>query len=1443
MHVQAVWGIRSTVNAKQPFIQNPEPGRHLIRHRGDVLEFTLHVRDKQPGQALLRTNIGCATVHRAEIVRDVEDRQPRLSRDWHDIPMRTVAPDRFAVTLPLLEVGAFEAKACFLPANSPEPLWPEGDNTWIKVEPADVVCGNTMYTAFVRQFGAGKFRRGAPPEHENEVRFLEEADHTVSPPSGKFRDLIHELDFIIGSLHCRILQLLPIHPPPTTYARMGRFGSPFAALDFYDIDPALAEFDRRTTPLDQFEELVDAVHTRGAKLFLDLPINHTGWASWLQIHHPEWFARHHDRSFESPGAWGVEWEDLSRLDYRHRELWRYMADVFLFWCGHGVDGFRCDAGYMVPLPVWEYITAKVRQEYPDTIFLLEGLGGKAETVASLLTRANLDWAYSEIFQNHDQSQLEAYVPRALAVSSSQGLLVNFAETHDNSRLAARSSEYARLRTAVAALFSPEGAFGITNGVEWLADQKLDVHGATSLNWDNPINLVRHIARLNAILVSHPCFYAGAELRLVHEGHFNTLALLRTSRDKKSSLLVLANLNDTRPAMVSWPATVAPPDAGDFFDLMTGDTTAIETRGARLSCTLGPAQVACLSRNHDDIAAIEEATRQTASAQDRIHHQMLRAKAMEVFQHYADGADISAVDVDELAGRLQKDAWSFCIELATGDAAEIRPSSAVLTSWRWPQDARRTVPVPFRNLLAIRAGHPFTALLLDSDSVVRREPGLPQADGSYVALFLPPDNESLPQQLTLDLKVHGHGHGHRTRSRVLYTAPPSTATVGYTIRGNDPNIEACALGTNGRGAMIFTRAAWSAIASRYDALLAANLHPSYPVDRRVIWPRCRAWLVYRGYSQQIDPSCQTAFSVLEDDSLSWTFAVPCGMGKLVYLQVRLSLIPNRNTATLAFRRESNGKDGDRLDDNSAVHIIVRPDVEDRSFHEVTKAYMGPESAYPDALSADPSGFVFAPYKDHRLEMKVSTGSFTLEPEWLYMVPHPVEADRGMDSQSDLFSPGYFTFDLCAGDHVQLQGEVLAAGESATPAPKPLPNGKTMEDSDLGQAARKAFHHYVVKRDDSHTVIAGYPWFLDWGRDTLIGLRGMISAGMIDEARDILTQFGKLESGGTLPNMIRGDDHSNRDTSDAPLWFLVACRDLIHAEGNRNALEIDCGGRPLQQVLLSIANACMAGTENGIRMDPTSALIFSPAHFTWMDTNHPAGTPREGYPIEIQALWCAALDFLGEIAPGSGWEERADQVRSSIVRYFANEQKGCLSDCLHASQGTPAEEATADDAVRPNQLLAVTMGAVRERSLCLSILQACEELLVPGAIRSLADREVAYGLPIQDERGYLLNDPHRPYWGVYRGDEQGRRKPAYHNGTAWTWLFPSYCEALYNVGGETCRPSALSLLSSAAGLINSGCVGHLPEILDGDAPHTPRGCGAQAWGVTELYRVFSVLTQKR
>jgi glycogen debranching enzyme len=212
---------------------------------------------------------------------------------------------------------------------------------------------------------------------------------------------------------------------------------------------------------------------------------------------------------------------------------------------------------------------------------------------------------------------------------------------------------------------------------------------------------------------------------------------------------------------------------------------------------------------------------------------------------------------------------------------------------------------------------------------------------------------------------------------------------------------------------------------------------------------------------------------------------------------------------------------------------------------------------------------------------------------------------------------------------------------------------------------------------------------------------------------------------------------------------------------------------------------------------------------MDTNYPACTPRTGYPVEVQALWISALRFLGR-------DELAERAKASLERYFKWEHG--YRDCLAAPNGESAADAVPEDTIRPNQLFLVSLGVTGDQA----VVRATEELLVPGGIRS-------------------LNAEHPLYRGAYTGDEDTSRKQSYHNGTVWAWPFPLYAEAL--VATKSCsREVALALLAGAVENLNSGCIGQMSEIADGDSPHAQKGCTAQAWSVSELLRVWLKLGGK-
>ena len=1385
--------------------QSISPQRQIFTV-GEIVEFFLdpEASGLPPGRAVLRTNLGGAAIRRGELLKNSRTWRAAAGLDWRDLAMRRCQNGTFSLRLPLIETGCFEAKCCYIPEDGSPILWPNGENFRIKCVGAECAAGNGIYCAFVRQHGKGceKAHSAAAP---GGISDLDKKNYTVIPPSGTFRDLIGHLDHIFGELGCNILQLLPIHPVPAQYGRMGRYGSPFAAIDYFSVDPALADFDPKATPMEQFGELVDAVHRRAGRIFLDLPVNHTGWASKLQLEHPEYFLRRSDGTFQSPGAWGVTWADLCQLDYRVPELRELMAKVFLFWCRHGVDGFRCDAGYMLPILAWEHIVSQVRDEFPDTVFLLEGLGGPPKVQEQLLRETDLDWAYSELFQCYTRDEIERYYPYAREVSVNCGTLANFAETHDNLRLAEKGAIYAACRFAVSALLSEGGAFGFANGAEFFATEKIDVHGNGALNYGASPNLNAVIAKYNRLLADHPAFDISAQIRLIQRGPGNVLAAKRTG-DDDSVLLVLINLNIDAPDVVHWPREETP-EAG--FDLLAGTRCRFTADGGAFSCRLAPGEAKCITFDGYRIPAVMPA------APPRRERRRLAEAALKLAAAYRPITRAAKADPELLQNSPEK---------FISDITGIHP--APVTRWLVPSDTRREVMIPPRDTLLIEGSTPFIFAVSDGKKRLATIKSLPGGDRGFFAC-IPPfpaelhDGRHLKVELTV-FTPKDNGAEHLGGTLILL---PEAGQADFSQPIISPGLSA--FGTNSTGGYMLVTAAWGDIYSKYNALLAANLNPDHPVDRTVVFNRCRAWLVVNDFSQDINRDVTTSFASNPDNTARWVFQLPTGQGGRATIRLDLSFSPDANAVRLTFSRPVAKDAPGELDVSTPAKIILRPDLEWRSNHQLTKAYSGPERLFPASIRTEGNGFLFAPYGTPAV-FTASRGAFRRQDEWSYMTDLPFERRYGLEDKTDLYSPGYFEFTLRGGESATLTAS-LAPGRTPVVFPDFSPAVLRRPEEFIDASLR----HYVVKRDGKRTVIAGYPWFLDWGRDTLIALRGLVKCGFHRQCIEIIRQFASFEDRGTIPNMIHGSDTGNRDTSDAPLYLVIAARDCIEATEDPGLLEMPCGGRTLRQVLESIVDNYLAGTPNGIAADPESLLVYSPAHFSWMDTAHPAGTPRAGYPIEIQSLWFAALKFLGR-------ESEAERVRLSIARLFFPESLGFCSDCLHADSRIPAAQAVPDDHLRPNQLFAVTLGAVTTHRLRDSIIDVCGELLVPGAIRTLADRDVKFKLPIE-LNGRLLNDPGHPYRGRYEGPEDTSRKVAYHNGTAWCWPFPAYCEALYLAGGEAVRSRALSLLESMSVHFNSGVPFQPPEVVDGDAPHLPGGCPAQAWSLSEFFRVYKLLNR--
>ena len=1470
----------------------PATGERRTAFVGDRLTFALRAEGGKASKcvARLRTTIGSGEVWNDEVVRAFEDSAPIGRAAWQDLPMEQTATG-FRLSLVLAEPGFYRAKA-YLTDEKGFQHWPAGEDFGVSVHPSDYRTANLVYCAWPRLFGKSKESTRLVDEKEEErLRELDRRGYAVIPPSGTLRDLKRALGHMVERLGCRIVHLLPVNPTPTTFARLGRYGSPYASLDWEAMDPALVEFDCRTTGEEQFCELTAEAHRLGARVFLDLGINHTGWGSRLHEARPQWFRRQADGCFASPGAWGTVWKDLVELEHSDPELGKELARIFLLWCRRGVDGFRCDAGYMVPWSLWQYVTARVRREFPSTIFLLEGLGGAWEVTERLLSEGGMQWAYSELFQNYSGEQISRYLDYSLRQSSRLGLYLHYSETHDNPRLAARGKDWSLLRNRLCGLASVGGGFGFTCGVEWLASEKIIVHQRTGLNWGSQENIVEELSRLNRLLAGHPCFFDGAVVERLSDPGSTVLALKRVSREGKDCVLVLVNTNVRQEAALSLSASDWESVGKPRLDLLGQDFPRVEERpDGSVNIELGAGAAYCLGSSPEPAGLPGTIYRR---------RQAIKAWTVEAIQAVRPEGLLGDFDMDGLAELASRQPLEFLAAVRS-----LRPGSGV-SLWNsavergefpktfpavvlWEPGERRVVQTPTNHWLVFRDRGPFEVRLRrPSKDPLRCVASTELSEGVHLACV--DSDRQRPGRASVEFQSWSKP-SEIARGEVLFLSADSAGCETrklFSVEAENPLESPMVLLTNGRGGMARLAVDFGQVKSKYDCLLGANLHAEVPTDRHILAKRARFWVNADGMLSPLGKGNLASFS--PGPPARWRYMVCAGKGRWVRLEVMAEMMERSNTTVIRCRRMKGRRLSFRevervygrgnavrakalttaLIDSIPVSITIRVDVEDRNFHGETRRNEDSERYFVRhirALEAE-AGFVFCPAESRHLKVCCDRGIFHPEPEWCVGLPHPVEASRGQAGQGDAYSPGWFEVPIAAGEAAHL---IVSAEPKAIPLAEASPcferrrrrtknllrRAEIRPNDWFGRQLVSAADAFVARRGKGATVIAGYPWFLDWGRDALICARGLLACGYEKEVVQMLQVFGRFEEDGTLPNSLHGEDASNRDTSDAPLWYGVVCADLVALRG-LSFLETTVGDslqnsttakkpkpRTIGETLRRIALGYLAGTPNGIRVDADSGLVWSPSHFTWMDTNHPPGTPREGYPIEIQALWILLLRLLHKIgAPfeSESWETLAARALDSLEKFYWLEEAGYYADLIVAKPGIGAAESVLDAALRSNFLLAISAGLSRGERAQRAVQASLRHLAVPGAVRSLAPLPTNLPLPVRNAAGQLLNDPVRPYWGRYEGDEDTRRKPAYHNGTAWTWTLGILCEALLRAWefSPQSQAAARAYLRASRGLMQTGCLGQIPEILDGDAPHTQRGCDAQAWGVTETIRVWKML----
>jgi hypothetical protein len=359
------------------------------------------------------------------------------------------------------------------------------------------------------------------------------------------------------------------------------------------------------------------------------------------------------------------------------------------------------------VPAWQYIIARVQEEFPETIFLLEGLGGSWEATENLLTEGGMQWAYSELFQNYSGPEVANYLDYALRQSTRVGLYVHYSETHDNDRLAKRGRAWSLLRNRLCALTSVCGGFGFTCGVEWLAVERIRVHDCTGLAWDSHDHIVPELERLNQLLADHPCFFDGAKLTRLGPNDSAIYALLRESAEGKDSVLVLVNTDVERENSLTLSGF-------NFqFELLGQPLPQIVVAGNKITFTLAVGACHCLAPAPAPQGLSGEAYRRTRAQ---------AAWAVEVLNNVVPAEVIDNSDWRRLAEQVERSPENF-LAAASGFAARgAKPSLAQLLSDCEAQqifprvvvwtllDCHRVTPVPPDHWLLIKDGAPFRAAL-------------------------------------------------------------------------------------------------------------------------------------------------------------------------------------------------------------------------------------------------------------------------------------------------------------------------------------------------------------------------------------------------------------------------------------------------------------------------------------------------------------------------------------------------------------------------------------------------------------------------------------------------------------------------------------------------------------------------------------------------------------
>lgn len=611
--------------------------------------------------------------------------------------------------------------------------------------------------------------------------------------------------------------------------------------------------------------------------------------------------------------------------------------------------------------------------------------------------------------------------------------------------------------------------------------------------------------------------------------------------------------------------------------------------------------------------------------------------------------------------------------------------------------------------------------------------------------------------------------------------------------------------------------------RYHGLLTAATKP--PVGRLVLLSKLEETLIIDGkryelstnqYPGTVHPQgfhYQIGFRL--DPFPVFTYEVEGAR-----LEKSVFMVQGENTTVVQY--ELTGVLPDTGRSTASIVLEVRPLIAFRDYHSLTHE----NSALNSNVETAAGLTTVKPYGDlPALHLAHDTARIDTNGFWYRNFQYAVEQERGLDFAEDLFSPCAFTFDLNASATISLIASTERRDVGMANVYRKAEIDRrasligSLKGDQLINRLIEAAYQFIVSRERCKTVIAGYHWFADWGRDTMIALPGLtLTTGHAEIAKSILAEFAAHVDQGMLPNRFPdAGETPEYNTVDATLWFFEAVRSLLERTNDFDFVRAN-----LYAVLTDIVDWHVKGTRYQIHVDDDGLLYSGEpgVQLTWMDAK--VGdwvvTPRHGKPVEIQALWYNALRVMEQLAgkfkdtkAKKKYAAMAEKARATFNEVFWNEEAGCLYDVVSGE--------ARDASIRPNQVIAISLAnAMLSKDRAASVLRVVEsELLTPRGLRTLSPR-----------------DPN--YIGKYEGDPR-RRDGAYHQGTVWPWLMGPFITAYVKTfGAKAGRKFASVWLEQFRAHLHEACLGQISEIFDGDAPHTPRGCVAQAWSVAELLRAI-------